>query len=67
MIRKQYERSQMGYFNNFILSHNGEDIIEEQLKPYKAKLAKSKYKNNCKLNVKWYDEQLYTIFVLRWS
>jgi hypothetical protein len=66
MIKKQYERSQTGYFNNFILSHNGEDIIEEQLKPYKATIAKSKSKYY-KLNIKWHDEQLYMTFVLRWS
>ena len=66
MIKKQYERSRTGYFNNFILSHDGEDVIEERLKEYKATLAKSKNKYY-KLNVKWHDEQLYTIFVLRWS
>jgi hypothetical protein len=66
MIKKQYERSQTGYFNNFLLSHNGEDIIEEQLKPYKAKLAKSKNKYY-KLNIKWHDEQLYMMFVLRYA
>lgn len=66
MIKKQYERSQTGYFNNFILSHNGEDIIEEQLKPYKGTIAKSKSKYY-KLNIKWHDEQLYMMFVLRWS
>jgi hypothetical protein len=66
MIRKQYERYRKGYFNNFILSHDGEDIIEEQLKPYKATLAKSKNKYY-KLNIKWHDEQLYMMFVLRWS
>lgn len=66
MIKKQYERSQLGYFNNFILSHNGEDVIEERLKEYKATLAKSKNKYY-KLNIKWHDEQLYTLFVLRYS
>lgn len=66
MIKKQYERSQLGYFNNFILSHNGEDVIEERLKKYKATLAKSKNKYY-KLNVKWHDEKMYLMFVLRWS
>ena len=66
MIKKQYERSQTGYFNNFILSHNGEDIIEEELKPYKATLAKSKNKYY-KMNIKWHDEKLYMMFVLRYS
>jgi len=66
MIKKQYERSQTGYFNNFILSHNGEDVIEERLKEYKGTLGKSKSKYY-KLNVKWHDEYLYTLFVLRYS
>lgn len=66
MIKKQYERSQTGYFNNFILSHNGEDVIEDGLKEYKATLAKSKNKYY-KVNVKWHDEQLYMMFVLRYS
>jgi hypothetical protein len=66
MIKKQYERSQTRYFNNFILSHNGEDIIEEELKPYKATLAKSKNKYY-KMNIKWHDEKLYMMFVLRYS
>lgn len=66
MIKKQYERSQIGYFNNFILSHDGHDVIEEQLKPYKATLAKSKNKYY-KLNIKWHDEKLYMMFVLRYS
>ena len=67
MIKKQYDRFKQGYFYNFINSNDPEGVIEDGLKKYKAKLAKSKYKNNCKLNVKWYDEQLYTIFVLRYS
>jgi hypothetical protein len=66
MIRKQYERFQAGYFNNFILSHHGEDVIEKQLKPYKGTIAKSKNKYS-KMNIKWHDEQLYMMFVLRWS
>jgi hypothetical protein len=66
MIRKQYERFQAGYFRNFILSHDGQDVIEEHLKPYKATLAKSKNKYH-KLNIKWHDEKLYMMFVLRWS
>jgi len=66
MIRRQYRRGQPGYFNNFILSHDPEDTIEEELNMYKATLAKSKNKNY-KLNVKWRDLELYTIFVLRYS
>jgi len=66
MIKKQYRRGQRGYFDNFIMAHHGNDIIEEKLKEYNAMLAKSKNKHY-KMNVKWYDEQLYTIFVLRYS
>jgi hypothetical protein len=44
MIKKQYLRSQRGYFDNFIMSHDGEDVIEERLKPYNATLGKSKNK-----------------------
>ena len=66
MIKKQYRRSQTGYFNNFILSHDGEDVIEERLKPYKGTIAKSKNKYYM-VNVKWHDERLYMMFVLRWS
>lgn len=67
MIKKQYTRSQRGYFDNFILSNNPEGSIEDGLKKYNATVAKSKYKNNYKLNVKWHDEKLYTLFVLRYS
>lgn len=67
MIKKQYERSQPGYFNNFILSNDPEGSIKDELKKYNATIAKSKYKNNYKLNVKWHDEQLYIMFVLRYS
>ncbi len=66
MIKKQYRRDQRGYFNNFILAHDGDDVIEEKLKEYHATLAKSKNKYYM-LNVKWHDEQLYTLFVLRYS
>jgi hypothetical protein len=66
MIKKQYLRSQRGYFDNFIMSHDGEDVIEERLKPYNATLGKSKNKYY-KLNVKWHDEQKYMMFVLRFS
>ena len=66
MIKKQYHRGQRGYFDNFIMSHNGDDIIEEKLKEYNATLGKSKNKYY-KMNVKWCDERLYSIFILRWS
>lgn len=66
MIKKQYHRSSRGYFDNFIMSHNGDDSIEEKLKDYNATLGKSKNKNY-KLNVKWHDKELYLMFKLRWS
>jgi hypothetical protein len=68
MIKKQYDRFSPGYFYNFV--NNQRDMeahIEDGLKPYKATLAKSKYRNNYKLNVKWHDEKLYMMFVLRYS
>jgi hypothetical protein len=69
MIKKQYSRFDPGYFKNFINCHDPEDNIEEALKPYKATIAKNKYKrpNWIKLNIKWHDEQLYMMFVLRYS
>jgi hypothetical protein len=66
MIKKQYYRITPGYFKNFIDSNDPEGIIEEGLEPYKATIGKSKNKNH-KLNVKWHDEKLYTLFVLRYS
>ena len=66
MIRRQYRRNEPGYFNNFILSHDPNDTIEDELKLYKATVAKSKNKHY-RLNVKWHNHELYTIFVLRYS
>ena len=66
MIRRQYRRGQPGYFDNFIISHDGNNGIEEELKTYNATLGKSKNKHYM-LNVKWHDHKLYTIFVLRYS
>lgn len=67
MIRKQYRQGVPGYFNNFVKAYDPEDSMDEALKPYKATLAKSKFHNNYAINVKWHDEELYTLFVLRWS
>lgn len=67
MIKRQYHRVAPGYFYNFI--NNRVDMnarIEDGLREYGATLAKSKNKNY-KLNVKWHNEKLYTLFVLRWS
>ncbi len=66
MIKKQYRRGQRGYFDNFIISHNGDEVIEEKLKEYNATLGKSKNKYYI-MNVKWHDEQKYMMFMLRWS
>ena len=66
MIKRQYNRGQPGYFNNFILSHDPDGTIEKELKLYKATIAKSKNKHYM-MNVKWHDHELYTIFVLRYS
>lgn len=66
MIKKQYLILQRGYFHNFVLSNDPEGVIEDRLKEYKATLGKSKNKNY-KLNVKWHDEKMYILFVLRYS
>jgi hypothetical protein len=66
MIKKQYRRGQRGYFNNFIISHDGNEIIEEKLKAFNATLGKSKNKHAI-MNVKWHDKNLYVMFVLRWT
>jgi len=71
MIKKQYFRYPVPdkrncYFNNFIKSHDPEEIIEDTLKKYNATIAKSKQPNSI-MNVKWHDEKLYMMFVLRYS
>lgn len=66
MIKKQYVRHEKGYFLNFIHSNDPDDVIADVLKEYNATLGKSKNKNY-KLNVKWHDEKLYMMFVLRYS
>lgn len=66
MIKKQYRRGRCGYFDNFILAHPGDDIIEEKLKEYNATLGKSKNKYYM-INVKWYDKELYLMFRLKYS
>lgn len=66
MIKKQYRRGQPGYFNNFIMGHSPNDVIENRLKPYEAVIAKSKNKNYI-LNVKWHNAKKYAIFVLKWA
>lgn len=66
MIKKQYRRGRCSYFDNFILAHPGDDIIEEKLKDYNATLGKSKNKYYM-INVKWYDKELYLMFRLKYS
>lgn len=66
MIRKQYHLTSAGYFGNFIRMKDPNGVVEDELKKYKATVGKSKNKNY-KLNVKWHDETLYVMFVLRWS
>lgn len=68
MIKKQYilyPRS--GYFGNFMNTMSYDwYAIEEVLRKYNATISKSKNRNN-KLNVKWHDLKLYSLFVLRWA
>lgn len=67
MIKRQYHRMTPGYFYNFV--NNQVDMnahIEDGLRPYKATLGKSK-NLNYKLNVKWHDPLLYSLFVIKWS
>jgi hypothetical protein len=70
MIKKQYHRYPYSggtcYFNNFIKMHDPDAIIENELKKYKATIAKSN-QPNIKMNIKWHDEQLYMMFILRYS
>ena len=66
MIKKQYEHlglvSKSGYFNNFLTQSTS---VVDELKKYNATLGKSKKMYG--YNVKWHDEKLYMMFVLRYS
>lgn len=53
------------YFRNFLDSLDGERSMWDIIAEYKGKKAKAK--GNHSYNVKWYDKQLYTMFVLRYS
>ena len=70
MIKKQYKRFDFGsYFNNFVAHNMAKDpdgVIEDALRPYGATVAKSKNKHY-KINVKWHDEKMYMMFILKWS
>jgi hypothetical protein len=68
MIRRQYENLRplrpRSYFSNFVNTIEPKDLASE-LKEYNATLGKCK--KGYAYNVKWYDEELYVIFVLRYS
>ena len=70
MIRKQYHRypnvSIGTYFNNFLRATPADVTLEDELKKYNATIGKSKQPNSM-FNIKWHDEQLYMLFVLRYS
>lgn len=74
MIKKQYSRYRYAtgpynYFDNFLETLDINANLDQELKPYNATIAKSKYSNSngYKINVKWNDPKLYSLFVLRWS
>jgi hypothetical protein len=68
MIKKQYILyTRNGYFGNFMNTVAYEwQAIDEELKKYNATIAKAK-NENYKMNVKWNDPKLYSLFVLRFS
>ena len=70
MIKKQYNRFDFGsYFNNFVAHNMAKDpdgVIEDALRPYGATVGKSKNRHS-KINVKWHDEKMYMMFILKWS
>ena len=70
MLKKQYYRypnaNIESYFNNFLRATPADVTLEDALKKYRATIAKSKQPNSM-FNIKWHDEQLYVLFVLRYS
>jgi hypothetical protein len=68
MNKKQYvpydPNTYFGKFMNTI--DDGFHSLDVELSKYQATIAKSK-NYNARINVKWHDEKLYTLFVLRWS
>lgn len=67
MIKKQYDRyADSGYFHNFVMQLSPTGYVKEALVPYKATIGKSK-NPRATINVKWHDEKLYSLFVMRWS
>jgi hypothetical protein len=68
MITKKYNKLDPGYFRNFVLSNDPEGIIEEGLAPYKATINANELTHLWyELTINWHDEQLYTLFVLRYA
>jgi hypothetical protein len=69
MIRRQYENLRPlrphTYFSYFVNTIEDKDLVSE-LKKYNATLGKCK-KGGYAYNVKWHDEKLYMLFVLRHS
>jgi hypothetical protein len=71
MIKRQYNKwdaKKECYFHNFLKQYDTDlkrEDLKEHLKPYKATLSKTTYQY--KINVKWHEDRLYTLFVLRWS
>ena len=69
MIRRQYENLRSlrlrSYFSNFVNTLEDKDLVSE-LKKYNATLGKCK-KGGYAYNIKWHDEKLYMMFVLRYS
>jgi hypothetical protein len=69
MIRRQSENLRPlrphTYFSNFVNTIEDKDLVSE-LKKYNATLGKCK-KGGYAYNVKWHDEKLYMLFVLRHS
>jgi hypothetical protein len=69
MIHRQYENLRSlrlrSYFSNFVNTLEDKDLVSE-LKKYNATLGKCK-KGGYAYNVKWHDEKLYMLFVLRHS
>jgi hypothetical protein len=68
MIKKQYIRyAPNTYFGKFVNTTDDTlNSLRVELSKYQATIAKSK-NYNAKINVKWHNEKLYTLFVLRWS
>lgn len=69
MLKKQYllyvTNGNNCYFNNFIKSLDEKVSLSDSLKAYDAVVANSKH--HYKVNVKWYNKELYCFFKLEWA